>query len=237
MLKKIPLILKAAALLIVLYGLLKLVKPPLPASIVKVYLSLASAAIFFYVTVRTENIEEFKRPILSLILDKKKQPVLTSVLILLPTLVGFQGYSALVTTLEPPGEIREIHPSLPSQFVGLENPLREDKDNYEAHLSRGRQVFYRNCFFCHGDLLDGQGHFASGFSPNPADFTDSGTIVMLTEGYVFWRVSKGGPGLPPQSTPWNSAMPIWENFLTEEERWSVIMFLYDQTGYSPRTFD
>src|SRR5204863_86451 len=51
------------------------------------------------------------------------------------------------------------------------------------------------------------------------------------------RVAKGGPGLPREGTPWNSAMPKWEDFLTEREIWSVILFLYDQTGWTPRTWE
>ena len=32
-------------------------------------------------------------------------------------------------------------------------------------------------------------------------------------------------------------MPAWENFLTADEIWSVIIFLYEQTGHSPRTWE
>ena len=32
-------------------------------------------------------------------------------------------------------------------------------------------------------------------------------------------------------------MPAWEDFLTEDEIWSVIIFLYEQTGNEPRTFE
>jgi hypothetical protein len=57
---------------------------------------------------------------------------------------------------------------------------------------------------------------------------------MLQEGYLFWRIAKGGPGLPDESAPWASAMPAWETFLTEDEVWDVIIFLYDYTGQRPR---
>jgi hypothetical protein len=30
---------------------------------------------------------------------------------------------------------------------------------------------------------------------------------------------------------------VWENFLTEDEIWSVIIFLYQQTGYQPRRWE
>src|SRR5881398_2783758 len=71
----------------------------------------------------------------------------------------------------------------------------------------------------------------------PLTVEDNGTIAQLTESFVFWRVAKGGPGLPREGTPWNSAMPKWEDFLTEREIWSVILFLYDQTGWTPRTWE
>jgi len=32
-------------------------------------------------------------------------------------------------------------------------------------------------------------------------------------------------------------MPKWEDFLTEREIWAVILFLYDQTGWTPRTWE
>ncbi|MFW6201074.1 MAG: c-type cytochrome, partial [Gemmatimonadota bacterium] len=64
-----------------------------------------------------------------------------------------------------------------------------------------------------------------------------GTIPQLTESFVFWRIAKGGPGLPVEGTPWNSAMPAWEDILTEDEIWAVTIFLYEQTGATPRTWE
>ena len=117
---------------------------------------------------------------------------------------------------------------------GHENPLRADGSIAEDYAV-GRAIYYRNCLPCHGDALDGNGHFAHGFNPAPIDLTN--TLKDLTESYVFWRVAKGGPGLPLEGTPWNSAMPAWEQFLSEDEVWAVIVFLYEQTGLSPRTWE
>ena len=85
--------------------------------------------------------------------------------------------------------------------------------------------------------MDGQGHYASAFNPTPLSFEGVGTIAQLTESFVFWRIAKGGPGLPNEGAPWNSAMPAWEDFLTKEEIWSVIIFLYEQSGHEPRTWE
>lgn len=121
-------------------------------------------------------------------------------------------------------------------LAGLENPLRAS-GSFEDHYREGRRVYYQNCLPCHGDLMDGEGHYASGFNPLPLAFTDAGTIAQLTESFVFWRIAKGGPGLPREGAPWNSAMPVWEDFLTENEIWAVIIFLYEQTGWQPRTWE
>jgi hypothetical protein len=32
-------------------------------------------------------------------------------------------------------------------------------------------------------------------------------------------------------------MPAWEDILTEEEIWAVIVFLYEQSGNTPRTWE
>lgn len=107
----------------------------------------------------------------------------------------------------------------------------------EEHLRLGQRIYTRNCVACHGDQLDGQGHYAHVFSPVPADFTSSGALPQLTESFVFWRIAKGGPGLPREGAPWDSAMPAWELILDQDEIWSVILFLYERTGFSPRTWE
>ena len=104
-------------------------------------------------------------------------------------------------------------------------------------MAAGGEIYIRNCMYCHGDNLDGKGHFAHGFNPPPANFQDPGTIAMLQEAYLFWRIAKGGPGLPKEATPWNSVMPAWEDRLTEEQIWQVIMYLYDATGQQPRRWE
>ena len=115
------------------------------------------------------------------------------------------------------------------------SPIPLPASRIPQDTTAGKKVYVKWCAGCHGDHLDGQGHFASGLNPLPANFQDNGTIAQLTESFVFWRVAKGGPGLPREGTPWNSAMPAWEEFLTEDEIWSVVLFLYSQTGWKPRT--
>jgi hypothetical protein len=74
--------------------------------------------------------------------------------------------------------------------------------------------------------------FIHGLDPLPTNLPE--TIPLLRDTFLFWRISKGGPGLPEEGGPWDTAMPAWEKFLKEDEIWDVILFLYDHTGTRPR---
>jgi mono/diheme cytochrome c family protein len=104
----------------------------------------------------------------------------------------------------------------------------------EKHLFEGRALYSMNCRPCHGDSVAGDGPMADGFKLRPINFTDNGTIETIVEGYTFWRVSNGGPGLPTEATPWDSAMPVWKLNLSEEERWKIILAEYDLAQKTPR---
>jgi len=117
------------------------------------------------------------------------------------------------------------------------NPFAPDAPKYLQYVREGGGIFFQNCHFCHGDNLNGRGMFAFAFNPIPANFSDPGTIAQLQDTFVFWRISKGGPGLPREGFPWASAMPPWEEHLTTDEIWKVNMFEYWHTGFFPRTWD
>ena len=104
----------------------------------------------------------------------------------------------------------------------------------EKHLFEGRALYAMNCRPCHGDSVSGDGPMADGFKLRPINFTDNGTLETIVEGYTFWRVTNGGPGLPVEATPWDSAMPEWKLNLSEEERWKIILAEYNLAQKTPR---
>ena len=104
----------------------------------------------------------------------------------------------------------------------------------EKNLFEGRALYAMNCRACHGDSVAGDGPMADGFKLRPLNFTDNGTIEVIVVGYTFWRVANGGPGLPTEATPWDSAMPEWKLSLTEEQRWKIILAEYDLAEKTPR---
>ena len=147
---------------------------------------------------------------------------------------------AVLCPHRPPGASGRRSPSTATTCpVGTsDNPYRELETSNPAEFAESgwptaAQIYYQNCFYCHGDLMGGAGMFAHALNPIPTNFQDPGTIAMLREAFLFWRIAKGAPGMPEEGGPWQSAMPAWENFLSEEEMWNVILFLYDFTGYKP----
>ncbi len=247
---RIPILAKVLIILALIYVGVKwglpLVGPPLPSSLIAVYMTLTAAALLFYVTLSNRRIADFLHPLATAFDGGVARMLGFGVLIALPLATGNWARNRFSTSIEPPPELRVVHPASPEQIVfreepvritGLENPLREDEEHWDENLAEGAQIYFSNCVFCHGPRLDGKGPLADGLNPPPADFTDIGTIAQLQESYLFWRISKGGPGLPRQAHSWNSAMPEWEKYLEVDQIWKVILFLYEGAGVSPRTWD
>lgn len=240
--RRIPLLTKVAAVIVGVYLATWLIQPPLPHSVKVMYMTLTLCGILVYISIYPETWNEFSKPILEFFRgDPGKgaawRGVRWAVLALIPLLIGMGAYRRVSPSLTPPAEQRTVHPAPPFEVMGMANPLREHPERLKEQLALGARVYFQNCVFCHGDRFDGQGHFAKGFNPPPANFTDPGTLAQLQESYVFWRVSTGGPGLPVESTPWNSAMPRWETMLSEKERWAAVLYLYHKTGWKPRTWE
>ena len=218
---------------------------PVPQSVVLQYMLTALVGVLVYVSADEARWRRFRQPLHATLVDADKRWLRAALLVAIPALVGFATWQQVRPRVSAPIQLRSIHPAPPGQIgfrgrtlslTGLENPLRASGAMAE-HLRTGRRVYYQNCVACHGDRLDGQGQYAHAFSPTPASFADNGTIAQLTESYVFWRIAKGGPGLPREGAPWSSAMPVWEDFLTEEEIWAAVIFLYQQSGWQPRRWE
>ena len=219
---------------------------PIPSSVVMLYMGIITIAILAYVSSSDERRGEISGPLVRFMTEKRYTPLLIATIVAIPVLAAANVYVQMNVPLQPPLFSRTVHPASPSEITvhdkkidlnAEENPflkLASNPDEFRKHVENGRRVYYRNCVFCHGDNLAGNGMFAHGLDPIPTNFTDAGTIAMLRDTFLFWRISKGGPGLPEEGGPWDSAMPAWEKILKEDEIWDVILFLYDFTGQKPR---
>ena len=227
----------------------------LPSSIQYMYIFFIFVGVVLYYTSSAEKIEETIRPMANFVFNPEKKASIKvgqyTMYSVLPFFFAFVGYNQMTPKFPEPIALRVIHPAPPTtikifgeshNLVSLENPYRQyeksDPEEFKQLAREGGFIYFKNCFFCHGDFLDGRGMTSLNLNPVPANFQDVGTIAMLQEAFLFWRIGTGGPGLPDESWPWQSAMPIWQNILTQQEVWKVILFLYDYTPpqITPRTF-
>jgi mono/diheme cytochrome c family protein len=220
---------------------------PIPASVISIYMGIITLGTLAFVSSSEYRREEVTRPLVRLMTERRYLPLLVATVIAIPALAAANVYVQMNVPIEPPFFPRTVHPASPPEITvhdkkisidAGDNPYRElEKSNpeeFRKHVENGRRVYYQNCHFCHGDNLSGNGMFVHGLDPIPTNFADGDTIANLRETFLFWRASKGGPGLPEEGGPWNSAMPAWEKILKEDEIWDAVLFLYEFTGERPR---
>jgi mono/diheme cytochrome c family protein len=109
--------------------------------------------------------------------------------------------------------------SIPPEYAELTNPIAADA----ASVARGQALYEANCATCHGDDGEGDGLAASDLDPAPAPIAH--TAQMLSDAYLFYRISEGG-----SIAPFNSAMPAFEGTLDENKRWEVINYVRSLDG-------
>ena len=218
---------------------------PIPSSVISIYMGIVSLAILAYMSSSQQRREEISRPLVGFMTERRYTPLLVATVVAIPALAAANVYVQMSAPLQPPLFSRTIHPASPTDITAFDKKIDLDKgedpfwpleksnpEEFRKHVENGRQVYYRNCVFCHGDNLAGTGMFIHGLDPLPTNLPE--TIPLLRDTFLFWRISKGGPGLPEEGGPWDTAMPAWEKFLKEEEIWDAILFLYDYTGQRPR---
>lgn len=229
------------------------IDPPVPASVMVLYIGTMIIALLLYSTSNEASRQAFLAPIIAVMVEKHLFIPRVLLVLLIPAAMGYVTHALVLPSETAPPKVRSVHPSPPGtmkvlakgmtdpavfNIIKQDSPLRPlqeaDPAAWADKLALGRVVYYQNCYFCHGDVMAADGHLGPAVKPPPASFQDPGTIAMLEEAFLYWRVAKGGPGLPDAGTPWDSSMPAWENMLTEDEMWSVIAYMYEYTGYKPR---
>jgi mono/diheme cytochrome c family protein len=100
--------------------------------------------------------------------------------------------------------------SVPREAADRVNPLTP-----ESPVAKKARILYNDsCAMCHGDRGDGRGPEADQLNTRPADFTSSAVMIPMTDGEVFYKISKG-----------RNPMPSFEAKYTESERWGLVLYL------------
>lgn len=103
---------------------------------------------------------------------------------------------------------------LPPDADKTVNPVKATDES----IAQGKELFMGkkgNCIFCHGETGSGNKDNLPKLRRVPADLSDAKRMPKLSDGEIFWKITKGIPGI----------MPSREKQLTEEERWHVVNFV------------
>jgi mono/diheme cytochrome c family protein len=113
-------------------------------------------------------------------------------------------------TLTQPAAQPHIVP-LPAEYATYINTAPADSTS----ISRGAGLYSANCAQCHGATGLGDGTAGAALNPRPAAIAY--TSQMLSDTYLFYRISEGGV-----SAPFSSAMPASKATLSETDRWDLV---------------
>ena len=104
---------------------------------------------------------------------------------------------------------------LPEDADKTKNPTATSPES----IAKGKELYLErtkgNCVFCHGETGTGNEANLARLRRKPADLTNKERMTAMTDGEVFWKVSKGIEGI----------MPAGERRMSEEERWHVVNYV------------
>lgn len=104
---------------------------------------------------------------------------------------------------------------LPDDADKTRNPTAATDESIE----KGKELYLAqrkgNCIFCHGETGAGNEANRERLRRKPADLTNKERMTSMTDGELFWKISKGIQGI----------MPAGERRMSEEERWHVVNYV------------
>jgi mono/diheme cytochrome c family protein len=105
---------------------------------------------------------------------------------------------------------------LPEDADKTPNPVPSSAES----IAKGKELYFErtkgNCVFCHGDTGSGNEANLPRLRRKPADLSNKERMTAMTDGELFWKITKGINGI----------MPAGENRMKEaEERWHVVNYI------------
>jgi mono/diheme cytochrome c family protein len=139
-----------------------------------------------------------------------------------------QNANSSTTTNRNQNDSRSIAPGGAAQQDFSKNTwvLPEDADKTKnpttatpESIAKGKELYMErtkgNCVFCHGETGAGNEANLAKLRRKPADLTNKERQAAMTDGELYWKITKGIQGI----------MPAGEKRMTEEERWHVVNYV------------
>lgn len=104
---------------------------------------------------------------------------------------------------------------LPADADKTKNPIAASPESVEKGKALYLERTKGNCIFCHGETGSGNEANLPRLRRKPADLSNKERMSAMTDGEVFWKLSKGINGI----------MPPGEKRMNEEERWHVVNYV------------
>jgi mono/diheme cytochrome c family protein len=99
------------------------------------------------------------------------------------------SYAQTNSTQEKPGS---TEPKIAPEDIGKKNPVPPTPEG----LAEARKSYGYNCAMCHGVSGDGKGDLVADMKLELRDWRDGSSIEKMTDGELFWIVSKGKGKMP-----------------------------------------
>jgi len=104
---------------------------------------------------------------------------------------------------------------LPDDADKTKNPVQVTDES----IAKGKELYLArtkgNCVFCHGETGAGNEASLPQLRRKPANLTNKERMTDMTDGEVFWKITKGIRGI----------MPNGDRRMNEEERWHVVNYV------------
>ena len=110
--------------------------------------------------------------------------------------------------------------TVPKDVATKKNPIASS----DSVLAKAKSAYEEKCQMCHGETGKGDGPMAGMLKEKPADLSDSKVMGELSDGEIFWMITKGEK---------SAGMPPFEATLSEDDRWGLVNLLRSMSNTKP----
>ncbi|HEX5324247.1 MAG TPA: cytochrome c, partial [Capsulimonadaceae bacterium] len=132
---------------------------------------------------------------------------------------GIGNYGSISTTMQE--NMVNVGALASPTFIDMRKLPLPDGQNLDQAVSAGTDVYQTYCIGCHGPNQDGNGPNSVSLDPKPRNLRDVPFMQAMSYQRIWTSAHKGVPG---------TAMPRWENTLSDTQFEDVIAYVFSLTA-------